>query len=311
MRETFTAAGITVIIDELLFSGHPTVKNLCSQFDVVIANTIVCWPLVSLIMDKVDVKWYIHESFFLNDYINAHTIQYEQISPNVEIWTVTSVPAKILREKGWSCALVTPGITAVNVGQRRQRENDVVNVVVIGGYEPRKGQDLACAMLSHISPNLRDKLQIDFFGRTVDEDFYETVRSSAIDMPNVFFNSAVSRLEAQGVIKNADVVLVPSRDEALSLVVVEALQQGAIVVCSEAVGVAEFLENGKTAFIARSPAPYDLAVAMRDALSCRNVWPAIREHGAILARSEFSEHAFRGRLLTALADTIGQDTALT
>jgi O-antigen biosynthesis protein len=305
MSKAFTESGITVVVDELLFTGHETVKRFCVGFDVVISNTIVTWPLVCSIMSDVCVKWYIHESDFLNQYISDYSVSFSHLSENVTVWAVTSVPERILKSKGWKCSVVTPGITAVDLPDRTFRDSDVIEVVVLGGYEPRKGQDLALAMLDSLPGNVREKINLKCFGRIVDLEFYKSLCNRQLEQDvSVSLNAALSRHDSQLAIRNADIVLVPSRDESFSLVVVEALQQGSIVVCSEMVGAAEFLENGKNGFVAASPSPTDLASSLQEAVSCQQRWPLIREAGAALARDKFSQGAFRERLLNALADAL-------
>src|SRR3546814_13771071 len=126
------------------------------------------------------------------------------------------------------------------------------------GYESRKGQDLAVAMLEHLSPQLRKIVRLRCVCRIVDSQFHDRLfELAALQKGQVSLSAALSRVQAQELIRNADIVLVCSRDESFFLVVVEALTQVEIVVCSQDVRAAELLENGKRAFVAALPDPYD------------------------------------------------------
>lgn len=312
MREALTDVGVTVIVDELLFSGHETVRKLCAGFDVVIANTIVTWPLIRSIMDHVPVKWYIHESVFLDHYIPSHGVQFSDLSKQVTVWAVTSVPAKLLGNRGWKYQVVTPGIAEVEVAPVNDRSDQHVEMLILGGYEPRKGQDIAIAMLDHLPAAVRNRVRLRCFGRTVDSEFYNRLLGEVdAEGKQVFLNPALDRRGAQEAIRNADIVLVPSRDESFSLVVIEAMQQGAVVVCSKAVGAAEFLIDGEHAFIADGPTAPELAKAVENALADRSRWPTVREAGISLAHLQFSDKAFGRRLLDAMADVLTESAQAT
>lgn len=304
MRQAFNEIGITVIVDELLFHGHHSVLDFCRNFDVVIANTVVTWPLVKLVMNDVAVKWYIHESAFLESYLEAENISYCDIDQHAEIWAVSSIPGSILSRRGWQYKIIPPGVTTTpSITAVKTPSNDSLNVMVLGGYEPRKGQDLSIAMLDNLSNTTRAAIRLKFHGRTVDCEYYNQIAERVgKHHQTIELGPELGQAEARAAIRESDILLVPSRDESFSLVVVEALQQGVIVVCSRAVGISEFLEHGKHVFIADSPAPNDLANALETAVSNRDKWDSIRAAGARIAHEEFSDVAFKRRLMDALAE---------
>lgn len=301
MRKALVNEGITVIIDELTLTGHESISRFCKNFDIVIANTIVTWPLVKAITGDVSVKWYIHESNFIRNFLSENDIDFGDLDGLVDVWAVTSVPGKILAEHDWVTQLLPPGVSEAEIVSSRSRQGNDIEIVVLGGYEPRKGQDLSIEMLKHLPPSIREMVRLRCYGRPVDRVFLDALHEHAAHFPkNVFLEASLDREQAQSAIANADIVLVPSRDESFSLVVIEALQHGSVVVCSRAVGASEFLDHGKHAFIADFPSPQHLADAVVDAISRRSNWPAIQVAAKELARAEFSENSFKQRLLNAL-----------
>src|SRR3546814_10680600 len=71
------------------------------------------------------------------------------------------------------------------------------------GYESRKGQDLAVAMLEHLSPQLRKIVRLRCFCRIVDSQFHDRLfELAALQKGQVSLSAALSRVQAQEMIRN-------------------------------------------------------------------------------------------------------------
>src|ERR1700682_4744374 len=69
ISDLLTAEGITTIIDEALLTdpSHTRLQQICAEFDVVVANTIVSWAAVRAAFRlKIPVIWYLHETLVAN-----------------------------------------------------------------------------------------------------------------------------------------------------------------------------------------------------------------------------------------------------
>ena len=99
--------------------------------------------------------------------------------------------------------------------------------------------------------------------------------------------------------------MIPSRDEPLSIVACDALGTGRVVLCSRAVGIADYLQDGVNGFVADSAEPAMLAVLLQRAVARRADWSGIGEAGKAVFATNFSLEVFRSRLegeLSALVE---------
>src|SRR6185295_4538356 len=110
-------------------------------------------------------------------------------------------------------------------------------ISVIGSYEPRKGQDLAVLSVRGLPAEIAGKCELRLFGRVLDSAFHAKVLSLARGAPNILVGGELTPDQCLDELQKSDIVLVPSRDDVLSLVALDALRAGKVLICSPAVGV--------------------------------------------------------------------------
>jgi glycosyltransferase involved in cell wall biosynthesis len=305
-REELQRIGATVIIDELILKAHPSVADFARNFDLAIANTVVSWPFVLQNAAQLDCYWYLHESHAIHGYANDVPRFLEALHGAKAIW-VTGVYAKALSED------LRPDIAAMEYGidpavpqsgnGRSSPANggNRVKIGVFGSYEPRKGQDLAVAAIKLLPPNVSEKIELNFFGRVLDQGYLDDVKRRALGNSKINFGPELPQAACTQELLRCDLVLISSRDEALSLVGLDAISAGKVVICSTAVGLSNYLQSGESAFIAKSPAPEDLASAIVEALIAKNEWHDIGVNAQNAFNRVFTKTAFRERIFRALS----------
>lgn len=125
--------------------------------------------------------------------------------------------------------------------------SDGLNFVCIGRLEEQKGFDRLVEACAEIKKAINKKIHIYIVG----EGTMRKTLEALIEKLNL--QDEISLLGFQSnpypYIKNADVFVLPSRDEAFSLVVGESLIIGTPVVATDCCGVSEWLEDGKYGMI--------------------------------------------------------------
>lgn len=129
-----------------------------------------------------------------------------------------------------------------------------LNVLVVGSLQPRKAQDLVVdAVLA--SPRLQELFRFVFVGAT-ENDYARPLVARASNCPAlVFVGQKKHLLEWYG---RADLVLQPSRAEAMSRVMLESLKCGVPLLCSDIEGAGEIVRDGEDGLLF----PADDAAAM-------------------------------------------------
>jgi glycosyltransferase involved in cell wall biosynthesis len=304
-RDELRKIGAIVIVDELLLTEHPTVYDFARNFDFAIVNTIVAWPFIRQNTSQLDCYWYLHESDSILSYANDLPHFRKAIQDTKAVW-VNGKRAKALTESlrpdiaVIECGIVPP-LSSVNgrklsAWDKRFR----AKIGVFGSYESRKGQDLAVAAINQLPPSLVNKIELNFFGRILDQVYYDDVKQRASHNPAIFFGPELSHEACIDELVRSDIVLIPSRDESMSLVGLDAIAAGKIVICSLQVGLSRYLQSGENAFITQTPAPEELASAIMEALLSAAEWPQIGGKAQQAFNQTFTEAAYRDRIFRAL-----------
>ena len=143
-----------------------------------------------------------------------------------------------------------------------KKKNDKVTFAVIGSIEKRKAQDIFVEAIGQIREELKNKSRYIIVGRNHPTE-------SLIDLPLVLeqhpyleWIDEVSQEELKNIYKMVDVLVCPSRDDPMPIVVTQALQNGIPCIVSDEVGQSEYLINGNGGIVFPSEDVHALAEAM-------------------------------------------------
>jgi GT2 family glycosyltransferase len=303
LRHELTQAGVTVIVDEILFSRHHSFMKFAKNFDAIIANTIVSWPVVNQIAKTVPTFWYLQESEFAGDMLSSSLEVQATLRSGAEIWAISHLTENIVRKFGVKAQMMPSGIRMRAGSNQSKKSKDEIVIGVFGSYEPRKGQDLAICAIDDMLKCHPCRLLLH--GRILDYEFHALLEKWSAIRPYVSLGSELNQAACQQIIAECDIILIPSRDEALSVVGIEALAAGKIVVCSQATGIARFIEDGKSGFVAHDPSPVNLGAVLARAITAKHSWSDIGEAARSLYERHFSREAFAARILERLSNIRG------
>jgi glycosyltransferase involved in cell wall biosynthesis len=173
---------------------------------------------------------------------------------------------------------------------------------VFGSIEPRKGQDLAILGLLELSDNERSGFELRLFGRTLDHVFANALVNISAGVDSVKFGGELLPESYIEEISKVDIVLVPSRDDTLPLVSLDALAKAKILIVSATTGTSEWLEDRESAMILRYNSPSEISETLRDLRSNPDRAEKIRIAGRKIFEREFSWEIFTARIKYLLND---------
>jgi glycosyltransferase involved in cell wall biosynthesis len=302
-RERLRELGVDVVIDEVLLKQDSNVLAFARNFDKVICNTLVCWPAVAQLHHIVDTYWYVHESKAIRHFVENVPGFAEVVEAGVPVWADSRRAARYLGEYSVKPRIIEYG-TPDLANPPRMAENNRGKVVigVFGTYERRKGQDLAVGAMLRLTPRLRDQAELRFFGRTLtsEADFRKDLERVAAGEESIVFSGEVDHHECLCQMAASDVILVPSRDDALSFVALDALSLGKALVCSSTTGASEYLEQGKSALILNDNTPEEIAEALARLISNPGLRQTLGEGGRQIYDTTFKLEHFGEKLQAAL-----------
>lgn len=301
-RDLFVRAGATVVVSPLTWGRSSPAQDLARCSDAVLCNTIVAALLVRHGV-PAPLVWYVHETEYIATFDRPDLDLGVALGSARQLWAASPMVARHLAP--FADHVEVMGGTVEPVAARPAAHDGPARLLVMGGVESRKGQLGLARAGALLSPAHRAALRITLHGRETDPAYAETVRLEAASLPFWRQGAALSPDAALEALAGADGVIIPSLDEPLSLVALEAMSAGKVVICTRACGIADFLTDGRDAFIGPDASAPSLAATLARALDARDRWPAMGEEARRRFNDRFSPQAFAARVrdrLDALAD---------
>ena len=268
LRAKFEAEGIPLIIDPLVEAEHESFIAFARDFDCVIANTIRTSPVVrALKNEKVPVVWWLHEPGSVGEHYLGEAPALRATMPLPDLLLAPSEhTAAVYRpytERPVKCLHNAIPDIGGPAGDEPQAARPL-RFLVLASVEPRKGQDIFVKALAKLPKELRSAAHFEIAGRTLDPDFWPRIEPMARTIEDLSVTGAVGHADAIAKLNAADVLVSPSRDEAMPTVtILEAMSLGRAIITSNVGGAAEAFTNGENALLVRPEAPDDLAAAIR------------------------------------------------
>lgn len=266
LREKFEAEGIPLIIDPLVETEHESFAAFARDFDCVIANTIRTSAVVrALKNERVPVVWWLHEPGSVGEHYLAESAKLRATMPMpVLLLAPSERTALVYRPYTDQPVKCLPNAIPDIGGERGETVSDSLRFLLLASVEPRKGQDVFVKALTKLPAQVRQAAHFEIAGRTLDPDFWPPIAPLAEKLENLSVTGAVTHADALAKLKEADVIVSPSRDEAMPTVtILEAMSLGKAIVASNVGGAAEAFVDGENAMLVRPEGADELAAAIK------------------------------------------------
>lgn len=298
MRPLVQEAGAPVIVDARLFDADEWVRDFGRNFDLVIANTAVSWMAVRQLAPLTDVRWYFHEVDLVTRLAREQPLFAPTLGLARELWAGSRLSREVLADLGADSRIVSYGVD--DAGMQPPTHNPRVRVGVFATYEKRKGQDLALQAWRHLPPELQRAGELLFHGRVLEKAHHAQLVAAGEGVEGVRIEGELDHAGYLEALRGCDVVLIPSRDDTLPLVSLDALSAGRVVACSRRVGTAAYLQPGVSGLVCEDPTPEELAALMAQAIADGELRATLGRGARALFEREFTHAAFDRRLREAV-----------
>jgi tetratricopeptide (TPR) repeat protein/glycosyltransferase involved in cell wall biosynthesis len=300
-RERLNKIGVDVIVDQFLFNQGRDVLVLARNFDKVICNTIVCWPVVAQLRNMFDVYWYVHESGFIHQLVKDVPELAGVMRSDVTFLVPSTLPADALAVYGLKTRIIGLGVDDLSDwNSQYSGSNGKVVIGVFGSYELRKGQDLAVKGMLSLPQELRARAELRLFGRSLNPGFRDDLEQIAGGDPSILFLGEVDHDECLRQMAASDIILVPSRDDPLPFVTLDALSLGKTLVCSNTTGTSAYLDEGRSGLILRENTPEEIGRTLARVISDPELRKMLGRGAHQTYEQNFTVPVFTAKLLSAL-----------
>lgn len=171
--------------------------------------------------------------------------------------------------------------------------NRKIRIAVIGTICERKGQDICAAAVNVLWNLYGSQFETEYVGNIVDKNFANIVVK--LD-PNGIIIGELSQSEIDNYFKNLDILVCPSRDDPMPIVVTQAMQNSVACIVSDQVGQAEYINNGCNGFVFHNENIEELVGIIKELLISPQKIRIVGENGRIIYEQYFSEAKMRNKL---------------
>ncbi|MDP9004361.1 MAG: glycosyltransferase [Verrucomicrobiota bacterium] len=277
LLDEFRAKGITIIVDPLIESGHYSFGLFARDFDCVVANTIRSGAAVGAAQkENIPVVWWLHEPEAVGRYCIGLDAKLPNVFPLADVLVApsehTAAVYRSFTDRPVRCVRnAIPDCHPPASGKSKSPDRPL-HFVVLGGMESRKGQDVFVEALASLPRSVQEAGKFQIAGRILDPDYWAKVAAVAMTVKNFSVKGALNRPQAMELVAEADVLVCPSRDEAMPTVaILEGMCLGKALIVTAVGGADEVLVEGDNALLVRSESPADLAVAIRRLIQDREL----------------------------------------
>lgn len=250
-------AGISVAACPALPMLYEEEQNWMKQFDVVIVNT---YPMIESALKARKVLptlWWVHEA--IGNYPIVR-MQYpdglkEKEFQDIHICAVSEIARSNFNSEypGRLKEILPLGIpdmsrygTLAKAPVTKEPDGKIV-FAIIGVVYAAKGQEMFLDAAYKIDKGLNAEFWL--IGRMDDTDYCRRVREKAESMGSVRILGELTRDQVYAALSGIDVVVCASREETLSITVIEGMMAGKACIAARSTGIAGYIEDGKNGFV--------------------------------------------------------------
>lgn len=245
---------ITVFTQELIEYCEWEQINWIEQFDYVIINTLRLGTLIKELVGRKPVLWWIHESKAEYEYLDSNVMRSID-GMDIKTYVVSDVALHTFCQyfQNLSAKILCYGIPDNSFIKTIHAIKDKTVFAVIGTIVSIKAQDIFLKAIALLTQEERDKSEFLIIGACqVESKYGSSVLQQIKNIPEVKWLGELTREEIEKAYRNIDIVVVPSRQESMSIVMTEAFMHGKIGIASDVIGIAEYIKDGENGLIFKS-----------------------------------------------------------
>lgn len=309
----FIEEGIPVFVTPFISGKNETLLRWMRTFDLIVICTLTFGQFVGELGEDfpVPVLWWLHEGteVYSGWWPRAKP---RVLSKNVHIYAVGSRALRVYEEhfQNQDAKPLLYGLPDTNPhpeeGFRPRPADKKLTFALIGTVQARKGQDLFLEAIQLLSEQERAQAEFLLIGPWTDSvypEFNQKIREMAAAIPEVQLMGPLSMDQMDAIYPQIDVVISPSRDDPMPVVLPEAMRFYKTCITSVETGTASVIQDGVNGLICQVDAQ-DIAEKMRWILQHQDRLKDLGCNGRKLYEDTFSLNAFEKKALQAVEECL-------
>lgn len=289
----YTLLGIPVTIYDDFNFTEDEINCLFKEFNVIVVNTVTLFELVNRFSKtSIPVIWWLHEE---DDVYDLYNIDRNSVTlgKNIYVYGVgRRAINSYLNRIGINNILELPyGINEVKVINDRQKKEKLL-FAIIGNVCNRKGHDVFVETILRNKDKWYHKAEFWIIGNISEEMRKKYEVSDLIKVLGSVDHETILNLYAQ-----IDVVVCPSRNDPLPVVVTEGMMNKKVCIVSDMTGSADYLTAFESGLICKAGDTESLGMCIEWVLNNEQKLEAIGENAYYIYKEFFSRERFERNVL--------------
>ena len=299
LREECIKRHIPVIIDgNIKYSKLADLPWLVDS-DLIFLNTFNLHNLLIRRNKDIPVLWWIHEPPVFQMFFPRYQDSLKRTSmDNIYTYTVGALPYEWIKNTKINdsyCGMLPYGLPDMGERNKDKAKDDRLIFATVGWICEIKGQDILYHAIRKLPYDIRKMCEFLVVGWDKDE-MGKWLHQMAGHTPEIKLLGQLSRNEINKLYSEIDVLLCPSREDTMPVVVNEAMMNNIPVVVSNKVGSAQYITEKVNGLVVSVDAE-SLAEGIEWCARNRDKLDSIGKRGRKVFEDEFSLSAFSKRLL--------------
>lgn len=262
-KQEFEKLGVKVRIIPYSALKLPNIKHAIEQFDLALVNTAIPWQAYNEFVNIVPTIWYIREATNLPEICKGVPEREYSLKNAKELYCVSEYAADFIKKTYNKNVKVIHNCMEDYADKAENKVGKTVNFVNLGTITERKAFDVYLDAFEKLPKKYQQKAHLYFAGRLIEsrKSYWEPILKQAEKNPHISYVGEITDInEKVKFLKKMNVVVVPSRDESCSLVVLEGAMMSKPLIVTENVG-AKYMVNKNNGLIV----PTDDVTALSEA----------------------------------------------
>lgn len=303
-------AGINILLCPALpYLGKEEIY-LIKKFDVIMVNVFQMLPVVCQVSKLRPTFWWIHEpsDMYADVLKRFHSFLGQQPFYNVNIKAVSNVPRRNFNTyfPNRIQDTLAYGIPDKFDEEQDDREKTAFIFAVIGGVVPRKAQDVFIKAVDLISRRQMPETDIEYWliGGISENEYSNLIREMSERNNRIRIKGKLTREEIAKAYQEIDVVVCPSYEDPLPIVMTEGMMYGKVCIASDVTGTADYIQDKVNGLVFKTGDEAELADKMEWVLTHPDKLKKIGENARKIYQENFTMEKFSQRLNEAINETI-------
>ena len=274
--------------------GH--LKTFIQWADIIIVNTLEFFPIIKEFKKVNDIKrviWWLHEE---DNYYSEYSIGVEDDSmlSGVEVFGVGDRVIRSFHKHFLKTDIRELLYGIEEIDDKLKKEHQGTIFAFIGSCDYRKGEDVFFYAAEILDKESNDA-QYWIIG-----DSSRDIQARYLHRSSISFFGILTQDEMKEKYSEIDVVVCPSRNDPMPVVVTEGMMMKRVCIVSDHTGQAGIIEDKHSGLVCKSGNPEDLYQKMKWVIDNKDKWDEIGENAYLVYKKHFSMGIFEDNLMKVI-----------